>query len=464
MTVVRDIPPAFDTAPQLAAGRMAKDALARVADGNGLMATQIRIAREDSAIHRLQGEISVALSHRLQRDQVKGHDTNGTQVASEAEARSRAAARTEQLVHDAAFRQLIATEINRLPAHGWGATTLRFTLGRAADDVFAIFESCAACATKPAATCAICGGSGQTTTRLTARYTAEITFTLWRQGFDVLALEAAEKLGITRMASDDLADIYIGTLEADGTRLRANCTALLHVAKVDLSLEGRFVTALIAGKKGEIVRLDPILDKFIKPGVAALLKLSRGPLAVESLLSTALKYRAVRQAVHGVMLYPRAAVYRQLQRDYPIGISDKYLRAAVKYAAAAQGALIHAPRLKAARIATLVGVVIIAAYLFALRPLMTQAQIALGVDVALLLALCAGSAEMIRSLTARALTQLVRAAKGPAYPPAAGSAAVTSWLVMIVSFAALSMAAPAKPIYGAWLLSMLHRVFPSLVF
>lgn len=449
MTVtLTSVLPVFDAAPLPQVGKNARNALAAVADGNGLSAAQIRIAREDNTIARLQGEISVAFSNRLQLDHKPGRHTTGTTATSEDEARTLAAERAAALAQNTQLHEMVEQEIHRLPAQGWGCDTLRFNLGAGADDVFCVVEPCSSCKGAPLPSCAICAGSGESSKILTARYSAEISFTLWRQGADVVALDAAEKLGVRNIGSDDLGDVFIMPLAAEGTRLRAQCVAFIPVAKIEFSLEGRFVTAVVAGKKGKIVALDPILDKFVKPGVAALLKLSRGPLAVDSLVSMAMKYRLVRQTLQALLIHPRKTVYQQLQRDYPIGVSDKYLRACVKYAAAAQEALMVEPRQQGLRLGIIASIVISLVYLFALRPMIADAMLAIAADVSVVALLSVLTVFIIKKRAAMRIMAITRAAQAPAQLPPMGREGMKAPLLVALAFFAAAVVIPAKPPYA----------------
>ena len=449
MTVtLTSVLPVFDAAPLPQVGKNARSALAAVADGNGLSAAQIRIAREDNSVQRLQGEISVTFSNRTQLDQKAGRQATGTLTDSEDNARTLIAERAAALAHNAQLKDMVEQEIHRLPAQGWGCDTLRFNLGAAADDVFNVIEPCSACKGTPQQSCAICAGSGESTKILTARYTAEISFTLWRQAADMVALDAIEKLGIRNVGVNDLGDIFIMPLAVEGTRLRAQCVAFIPVAKIEFSLEGRFVTAVVAGKQGQIVSLDPILDKFIKPGVAALLKLSRGPLAVDSLVSMAMKYRLVRQTLQALLIYPRKSVYLQLKRDYPIGVSDKYLRAAVKYAAAAQDALMVEPRQQGLRLGVILGIVLSFAYLFALRLLIADATLAIAADVGVVAVLSALTMFIIRKRAAQRIVAITRAAKAPAQLPPMGREGMKAPIMVALAFFAAAILVPVKPPYA----------------
>lgn len=448
MTVtLTSVLPVFDAAPLPNVGKNARSALATVADGNGLSAAQIRIAREDNTTARLQAEISVTFSNRLQLDQKSGRHAIGTACDSEDVARAQAAERAAALAHNAQLREMVEQEIHRLPAQGWGCDTVRFNLGAGADDVFSVITACSNCAQSPQPNCTICAGSGASTKILTTRYSAEISFTLWRQGADVAALEAIEKLGIKTVGTDDLGDVFIMPLVADGTRLRAPCVVFIPLAKIEFSLEGRFVTAIVAGKQGKIVTLDPILDKFIKPGVAALLKLSRGPLAVDSLVSMAMKYRLVRQTLQALLVYPRKSVYLQLKRDYPIGVSDKYLRAAVKYAAAAQDALMVEPRRQGLRIGVLLSLLLSLIYLYTLRPMIGDATLALAADVVCVALLSAMTMFIIKKRAAQRIVAITRAAKAPPQLPAMGREGMKAPVLVALAFFAAALLVPVKPYY-----------------
>lgn len=407
----------------------ARALLAAAADGNGLSAAQVRLSREETQTHRLTGEISVTFHAKLKQE--PGQPPAGAvTVADETAARAAADAHTATLSADRDLAQLIDRELRKQPGQGFGIPDVRFNLGAATEKTW--------------------HAAG---VNYIARYVAEAKFTLWRQGADVTALAAAEMLGLSALADDSLGDVFIAPLAPDGARLKSECAVFLPVSKIEFSLEGRFFPAVAAGRHGQIVEMDAALDRWLKPGIAALLKLSRGPLAVDALAATALKYRLIRQTLQALLHQPRKAVYAQLQRDYPLGVSDKYLRACIKYADGAGEALTRGNRRQSLTYILGISLGISAAYYLAgLRGLVFggQDQPAFVVaDVLLWALVAAGGVYLIRRRAARHLKMRLGADRLPETLPPASLQGRLAVIYSGLIFAGMAFAAPAKPAWAA---------------
>lgn len=449
--------PGLDTAAIGSLAVLARQALSAAADGNGLQAAQVRLSREELVTHRLTAEISVTFSHKIQQAPAVVAPPGAVLMADEQAARDAAGLHETTLSQDTALAALIDRELRKQPGQGFGIGDLRFSLGPAAEKIFFV-----------------AGTAGNSGIAFTARYTAEARFTLWRQGADVAALAAAEKLGLARLADTDLADVFITPLRPDAARLKADCVLFLPVAKIEFSLEGRFIPAIAAGRGGEIVDMEPVLDRWLKPGVSALLKLSRGPLAVESLATTALKFRLVRQTLQGLLYHSRRDVYQQAVRDYPLGVSDKYLRACVKYAAGALPAFSRDARRQSLLLAAAATLVFAGIY-FGLNlrgMLLGGLGIAdtlplFALDLLLWFLLGLGGFALIRFNAGRSLQRRLQTTeKLRQWPPAETEGRrVFIWTGIIMLMAAFIL--PGRPQWAATLWSFAHGhlapIFPILI-
>jgi hypothetical protein len=169
--------------------------------------------------------------------------------------------------------------------------------------------------------------------------------------------------------------------------------------------------------------MEPFLDRFVKPGITALLKLSRGPLATEPLVATACKYRLLRDALSGVGHQTKKKTYAAVVADYPVILSDKYARAAVKYAALAISALTAGPRKKGLMIGTAASAALFAIYFLAgprAALSLVLGKHVLAADILLWIIACSGSIFLIRTLAAQRLKALLpqASAKTKGLPPA----------------------------------------------
>lgn len=424
----------------------ARSTLAAAADGNGLSAAQVRLAREETVSHRLTGEISVIFHGKLRQEPASSPPAGAVIVADEAAARAAADAHAATLSRNTALAELIDRELRKQPGQGFGINDIRFNLGSAADKTW--------------------HAAG---VNYIARYTAEARFTLWRQSADVVALAAAEKLGLSALADDSLGDVFIMPLAADGPRLKADCAVFLPVSKIEFSLEGRFFPAVAAGRHGQIVDMDPVLDRWLKPGIAALLKLSRGPLAVDALAATAFKYRLIRQTLQALLHQSRKAVYLQLQHDYPLGVSDRYLRACIKYSSGAFEALTRSNRRQSLTLALLTTAVICALfYLLGLRSMLitalgqTDTPAWLALDILLWGALSGVGILLIRRRAGLHLKLRLGTTQPPAQLPAAHQQGRLVIIYSALIFVVLAFVAPAKPVWAAVIIAQFVTALPFL--
>ena len=222
--------------------------------------------------------------------------------------------------------------------------------------------TCTVCNGRGSTACVECGQSGSLTHVYQVSYKALCQLEIdWRAVAPEIR-KIAETLGIRQMTAKGHAEIYWRPPEMEKDHLLIPCVAFLPVAAVEFSVEGKTYPAMVAGLQGRILQIDPLLDAAVKPGISALQKLSKGPMAVQALVDTACRYRLVRQVIAGLTRYSKRAVYQTLVRDYPVILSDKYARATIHYASKAVLAISAGPRYKGLVAGTVLAALLAAGY------------------------------------------------------------------------------------------------------
>ncbi len=206
---------------------------------------------------------------------------------------------------------------------------------------------CPSCGGRGSMGCTVCGSSGHMTDIYRVTYKAVCEFDIDWRNVELLIRQAMAKVGNHQtVAAKGHAEIYWQppfVNEEDGS-LMIPCTAVLPTANVEFSVEGKVYPAVVVGLQGRIVQMDPALDPIVKPGIAALMKLSKKRVAAQALIDTACKYRLVRQVLGGLARRSKKAVYQTLVSEYPVVLSDKYARATISYAEKALLAISAVPR------------------------------------------------------------------------------------------------------------------------
>lgn len=205
---------------------------------------------------------------------------------------------------------------------------------------------CASCGGDGRIGCTECDRSGFWTHIYEMTFHAEGQFELDRQQIPPDVLEIVDRLGVRELATEGHAEIFRLIQNPEPKWLLVPYIAFLPLANVEFSIEGKQYPSGVAGLTGRIMGIDPVLDPVIKPGINALFKLSKGPLATESLIDQACKFRVIRQIITGLAHHSRRGVYQSVSKQYPMVISDKFVKAAIKYAHVAILALGKGPRVR----------------------------------------------------------------------------------------------------------------------
>ncbi len=323
---------------------------------------------------------------------------------------------------------------------------------------------CTICQGQGKTGCTECGLSGFLTHVYQIVYKAECLFELDRQQIPPEVLKIIDVLGIRQLASEGHAEIFWLPPEVREKHIFIPFIACLPVAAAEFSIEGKSYPALVAGLQGRIVQIDPLLDAIVKPGITALMKLSKGPLAAQALIDTACKYKLIRQVMNSLTRYSKKTAYQKLVREYPVILSDKYARAAVRYADMALHSIGSGPRYKGLLAGTVLGGLLAAGYYmthFRAVVLAAMQQRNLGQDIivpdmAVWLLGFAAAVFVIKFMAASAFRKLLpeTITTGKAGLPAAGMQGVWAFLTTFVVWLAVAAFAAEKPEWLAFVFKL----------
>jgi len=315
---------------------------------------------------------------------------------------------------------------------------------------------CTVCAGNGSIGCTECDRSGYWTHIYDMTFHAQGSFEVDRQQLPQDVQQIMDRLGVRQLATEEHAEIFRLHQEPTEAFLLVPYLAFLPLANVEFSLEGKVFPAGVAGLTGRIMGVDPLLDNIIKPGINALFKLSKGPLAAEALVDQACKYRVIRFALAGLARHSKRYVYGQIVKEYPLVLSDKYAKATVKYADVALLALSEGPRTKGLIVGTGVAAAISAAYFMTAAHGMVEnifqqngkLQFAVAGDIAVWLVSYLVAWLAIKVVAATALKRILPESvltnddKGL---PAAGKQGQIALLTTLLPWAAFAFFAVQKP-------------------
>lgn len=223
-------------------------------------------------------------------------------------------------------------------------------------------QKCSICSGQGKIGCTECDRSGFWTHVFDAHFVAKASFALERAVIPPEVLEVVDILGVKQLATEGHAEVLKLIPEVAQDKLLIPFVALLPVAQVEFTLEGKAHPAVIAGLNGRIVEIEPLMDKLIKPGISALMKLSKGPMAVAALMATACRFKAIRQVLAGTAHHSKGYVYKKVVKEYPLVLSENYAKAAINYAYQAVLALSEGPRWKGLVVGTALSGILAAGY------------------------------------------------------------------------------------------------------
>ncbi len=328
---------------------------------------------------------------------------------------------------------------------------------------------CAVCNGNGRTSCTECDRSGYWTHIYEANWHAEVTFELNRKETLPEVVEVCELLGLQKIATEGHAEILRLVPEVSVDKLIFPFVALLPVAQVEFSVGGKMHPAVIAGLHGKIIEIEPLLDTLTKPGVSALVKLSKGPLAAAALVASACRFKMIRQVLAGLAHHSKGYVYAKLMREYPRLVTDKYAKATIRYADMALLALAEGPRWKGLAAGTGVSAILFGAYFMtAARESLHGALVSqklekhmLACDVVLWAVGCGIAFLAIKLFAASALKKILPAnvQVDDRGLPAAGRQGWIAMPVVFVVWLGIAFAAAPRP---DWLSLILQKLGISL--
>jgi hypothetical protein len=322
---------------------------------------------------------------------------------------------------------------------------------------------CPICAGQGKVDCTECDHSGFWTNVYQLHFHANGEFVLDRQQVPEDVLSVIDYLGVRNLAVQGLAQIFHVGVDPKEKDITLPFLAFLPIANAEFTIEGKPYVAKVAGLPGRILQIPPLLDTAIKPGINALYKLSKGPMAAEALVEQACRYRVIRQILAGLTKQSKNQVYKQVSSDYPVGLSEKYAKAAIRYADQAVLAIGKGPRLQGLLAGTAASTVLAAVYFMGpvraqLRPSMAASGHGSHMFVPDLAVWAVGyilTFMMIKLLAARGLKKLLpeNLQSGGRGLPAAGEQGLYALGTTFAAWLIVAMVSSNKP---EWILSMLH--------
>lgn len=486
--------------------------LGALADGNGITADQVRVAKQDITVHKLHAAVVVdvipEISHRL----LKGRQPRGQVLGNQTAVTSEAKITAEKFLEVETVRREAEAVLDNKVARGFGVPLFKFKISQAPKE-YSVIDRCNACqgngtvscqacqrtgrlgctrchgagslsrddgshTTCPqcngqrTVTCHICQGQGQgpcvecdrsgyTTHVYQAQWVAQASFVLDRTGTNPHVLQALDEIGIPAFAADGHADIFRLAPEMRLHKLAYPYVAHVGVAQVEFSINNKTWPAVVAGLKGHVLEIEPFLDTLIKPGLQALQKLSKGPMASAALMERACRYKLIRTVIGDLSHHSRKWAYQKIIKNHPHILSDKYAKASIKYASEALMALSIGPRRKGLVIGTIVAALPLACWFMmqgrsAVSTLLQQkglSQHVIGADIVVYLAAYALCVLTLKMFTAAALKKILPEnlqTKDRGLPPA-GETALWALLTVLAVFAATAFFSSQPP---EWVLTL----------
>lgn len=512
MTAEPDIIPEEPGPAHFEIAKTAARVLGTIADGNGMTADQLRVARHETIVQKVAGDVLVEIQPEMAHLQLKGKQPRGQVVGSKASAIADAKAAAEKFLGVERVQKEIIETLHKRPGRGFGEKAFKFKIAQQKQD-YSVVDKCNACGGTGSGNCTACGGqggvdcancrgngtiqrddgsrdmchtcngsgdvrcgrcsgsgqihcgecdhSGYTTHVYNAGWVAVADFVLERQGLPPEALKAIDAIGVQPLAVDGHAEVFRQNAEIKEHKLAVPFLAFLPLSMAEFSINGKTWPGFVAGLKGYVLEIDPFLDSMVKPGIGTLQKLSKGPMAAAALMETACKYRLLRSTLSGLSHHSRKWVYQRITQEYPLVLSDKYARAAIKYAGTALMSLSEGPRRKGLLLGTLLAGGL-AAFWFAgggraaVAPVMAQnglSQHMIGADLGVYAACLLMTVLTIKLVAAAGLKKLLPDSlqvRDRGLPPA-GSAAGWAVLTVAVVFIATAIASAQKP---EWILPL----------
>lgn len=311
---------------------------------------------------------------------------------------------------------------------------------------------CKACQQTGTQSCKDCNGSGTQTTLITVSFKLQVSGKISvPPEMDVLYQKARERYTDTGLI--DKGHIQFKDtdhiVESENGYLYATLAGYIPHGTISFSLNGKRVDADVFGVKGALFTDDLFLDSLVKSGISALNKIARGPMATGALFQQARSYRMLRDITNQVSSQSRRKILYQIRKDYPIGLSDKYAKIAVKLADDAMRKVMVKPRWTGCLIGIgLFGALIGAWFHLGLRPEGLQngdLNLQIFADVTLLGLGVVATGYLIKFLTRNTLQKILN--KAPDRLPAAGDQSLIAFAALLLIFLVAGATSPADPLW-----------------
>ncbi|MDD9900471.1 MAG: hypothetical protein OXT65_05795 [Alphaproteobacteria bacterium] len=490
----------------------AADILGATVDGNGLKANQLRLAKHDTSVYPLTGEISVTLSVSVREEERPGKNAVGPQLDGRRELQEKLSSVDPDVLNNPALTENIMGVIANDPGKGWALDNTKIRL-KEGEKTYCVFEDCKSCAGRSWQTCIPCDGTGLdiclkcngtgqiqnhntgnfetcfackgrervqcmpckgtgrilcTTCKATGSFTvvanvfyeAVLEFIPDDAGLDDNVRSIIAHFTPRKMATDGHAEIFADTATVQEGRIHIPLMAHLPVGLAEFQIAGKTVPAVIAGLNANVVEMEPFLDAAIKPGIVALTKISSGPMASGALIQAACRFRLLRRALADLESHTKKRVYYDIKDEYGAVMSDKYLQAAVKYADLALHKLGDGPRLRGFAIGTAVAGVLYALYFFMgahATLAQTMATHIMVIDLAVLLAGFIAAYILVRMMATKTLQRILPPEIAPdgKHMAPAGVFGAYAFLATLLLWLMMALAAPDTP---AWLADIVSRI------
>ena len=311
---------------------------------------------------------------------------------------------------------------------------------------------CNECGSKGKISCQVCKATGEETVIQTSQYKLQMEGRLDADsGCRALLDNAKDRIGKAALIKDGhlpLSDQFKSTEIENGM--------VYHVFKtfppygdVAFSLNGKRVNSKIFGHKGLIFTDETFLDSLIKSGISALNKIAKGPLATTALFDQARNFKIIRRVTNEISRKSKKKIFADLQKDYPIGLSEKYARAIINFSDKALKKVMVKPRWMGAGIGTALGSILIYAWFhLGLRPgFLNEASLnfQLFLDGTLLGGSIVVTSYLIKLLTKATLKSVL--GEAPEKLPKAGDQALVAAGVMGLAFLAAAATSASPPLW-----------------
>lgn len=205
---------------------------------------------------------------------------------------------------------------------------------------------CSSCQGAKIVACETCGQTGILSNSYFVNYHAETKFTPDYTDIPIELVDKIDKVDHKNLVKDHYAEIDNIVYFAETEELKLINTYHIVIPYGDMvySLDSTEYPAFVMGFEGKILEIDYFLDPLLKPGVLALKKITEGPMATDALIEKATSYRIIRQVLRQANHKSKKFVLRKLLHDYPLGLSEKYAKAAIVNADRALKKITQKPR------------------------------------------------------------------------------------------------------------------------